>query len=180
MTLHGDPLPRLDAARRDDPGEHPATAGDRLLHLRMNRIKHEARLARLRKLQRGPPIELQSGAGFAASDSVLEITGAKLRGSLKLAFQTDTGEVPVRFDLRVNGRPAAGQTFLGRSLASPANMPFTEKSWLADARVRHRPHQKPEPPYFLVWFSESGFGGEAPARLSDETERELRALGYIQ
>ena len=80
----------------------------------------------------------------------------------------------------LDGRRAIMQTFMGSALASPGQMPFRETGWLKAAKTKGNPPARPEPPYFLVWHSETEFKGGPPLRLSRETRTQLRAVGYIQ
>jgi arylsulfatase A-like enzyme len=111
--------------------------------------------------------------------NVLRLEDITLSGSLTLAFQVRPWRVPLSFDLRIDGVPAIGRTYLGESLSEPDEMPFVEK----DARAsesRGIPPSRPSGPYFLVWHTTSSFKGTKEVRLDDATRKELRALGYIQ
>jgi len=98
-----------------------------------------------------------------------------------LAFKASPPEIPLEFDLRIDGQPAPERTYLGASLERPPGMPFKQKAKRGKIKARGRPGRRPpETPYITVWLSESAFRGDTAVSLSDETKRELRSLGYIQ
>ena len=115
------------------------------------------------------------------SGSVLDIKGLEVAGSLTLAFKVESPVgLPLSFDLRIDGVPAADATFIGESLKTPVAMPFSRKASRAARKSGGRPLRKLRGPCFQVWYSEAHHRGEERAQLRDETRRELRALGYIQ
>jgi arylsulfatase A-like enzyme len=110
----------------------------------------------------------------------LRIRDLKIQNPLTLAFKVEAKRVSVKFDFRIDGEPALTQTFLGQSLASPANIPFVQKGAPGSPKSKGQPSTRPQPPYFIVWHTESRFRGEQPVELSQDTKKQLRALGYIQ
>ena len=97
-----------------------------------------------------------------------------------VAVKADPPKIPMHFDLRIDGAPAVEETYLGPSLGNLGSMPFTQKASKPKLKSRGRPETRPEPPYFLVWLSESRYRGETAIQLDEETMKELRAIGYIQ
>jgi arylsulfatase A-like enzyme len=97
-----------------------------------------------------------------------------------LAIKTDIGEVALKFDLTIDGRPAVRRTFVGRELLRPVTMPFVEQVALDNEDLSAEPEGRPEPPYFLIWQYRSPYQGDSSIELDEEMRRELRALGYIQ
>jgi hypothetical protein len=81
---------------------------------------------------------------------------------------------------KIDGRAATERTFMGSALRRPVTMPFTDRDSPDDGSGKAEPDGRPRPPYFLVWLSKAGFEGESAMDLDDETEKELRSLGYIQ
>jgi hypothetical protein len=111
--------------------------------------------------------------------NLLKIEEIELKGSLTLAFTVEPQLTPVIFDFRIDGAPAEGATFLGRTLFQPVAMPFMEQA-TRKSRIMGDPPERPEPPYILVRQPKDVFGTSSRVRLTGDTERELRALGYIQ
>jgi arylsulfatase A-like enzyme len=112
-------------------------------------------------------------------DNALKLEGITLSSSLTLAFQVKPWRVPMSFDLRIDGEPAIGRTYLGEALSEPDEMPFAQKN-SRTSKSRGIPSSRPTGPYFLVWHTASSFKGGKEVRLDDATRKELRALGYIQ
>jgi arylsulfatase A-like enzyme len=110
---------------------------------------------------------------------VLTIDGAELKGKLTLALKVAPKRVPLTFDLRIDGQPAGDKTFLGEGLASPEGIPFTYKA-RRRGPGRGTPATRPQPPYFVVWHGGGEYEIDTPVKLGEDTERQLRALGYIQ
>ena len=113
------------------------------------------------------------------SSHVLRIEGLELKGTLRLAFKANPKRAGLTFDLRIDGEPATGVTFIGPALSPASKMPFTEKS-TRKAVSRGIPESRPQTPYFLIWHSGDELQPDTPVKLSEDTERRLRALGYIQ
>ena len=99
---------------------------------------------------------------------------------MTLAFKLKRRDAPVQFDFKIDGQPATQQTYIGKMLSMPVTMPFTDWDSVDDGDGKAEPDTRPEPPYFLVWLSKAGFESETAMELDDETEKELRSLGYIQ
>jgi hypothetical protein len=114
------------------------------------------------------------------SESVVEMRNLKLNGDVTLAFKVEPRAAPLKFDLRIDGKPALPGTFLGADLVPPEEMPFTHKGASASRGSEGRPKARPEAPCFLVWHSGDKFGGDTPAKLDQEAKEALRALGYLQ
>jgi arylsulfatase A-like enzyme len=122
------------------------------------------------------------------SKSVFNIENLVVKNPLTLAFKSTDGlpfrfigtTIPLSFDLRINAKPAIGETLLGEELRTPDAMPFVLEAAGSGAGAHGRPSIKVDPPYFLIWHSESQYKGKARFRLNEQTRRELRALGYIQ
>jgi hypothetical protein len=113
------------------------------------------------------------------SSDCLRIEGLELEGTVRLVFKASPKRAGLTFDLRIDGKPATGRTFLGAGLSSPSRMPFTEKS-TRQALSRGIPESKPQTPYILIWHSGNELEPDTPVKLSDDTKERLRALGYIQ
>lgn len=129
----------------------------------------------------GEVVEVERQAAPAAEPHALSIEDLEVDGRMLLAFKATPGEIPLHFDLKIEGRPALGSTYLGTSLEKPAEMPFTQKAKREKIKARGRPERRPpETPYIAVWVTENVFRGETALTLTDETRRELRSLGYIQ
>ncbi|MFH1221260.1 MAG: sulfatase [Candidatus Eisenbacteria bacterium] len=120
------------------------------------------------------------GAAASEQDGIMRIEGLHLGAPLKLAFKVEPEDMPIKFDLRVDGKPAIGQTFLGRSLARPEEMPFTQVPRRERGKSQGVPSKRPSPPYLLIWHTQSPCTGETAMRLDERTKKELRAVGYIQ
>jgi hypothetical protein len=111
--------------------------------------------------------------------NVLKIESLEIEKGLTMAFTAEPQLTPVIFDFRIDGRPAESITFLGGNLSQPEAMPFVEQA-TRRSRIMGDPAGRPDPPYILVWHSTDPFGASTEVRLRGGTERELRALGYIQ
>jgi arylsulfatase A-like enzyme len=131
---------------------------------------------------------LDSGGGLveagalklARNGSLLRLEDFGMKGSATVAFKVEPSKIPLEFDLRIDGQPATGQTYLGRSMVQPGDMPFTQKGRRAKTTSEGRPAGELDPPYILVWFEESSYKGDTAIQLDEETKKELRSLGYIQ
>ena len=110
----------------------------------------------------------------------LRIEDLKVTDRLTLAVKAGPDNMPVHFDLKIDGSPAAGKTYLGPSLANLGHMPFTQRANKPKLKSRGVPEERPSPPYFLIWLTESKYRGETAIEINDETKKELRAIGYIQ
>jgi len=118
---------------------------------------------------------------------IIDRDGSRLRmkdlsfsGALVLAFKIYPERFPIEFYFRIDGRSAAGNTFLGEGLESPQAMPFTITGRRGRVASLTRPEDPPQAPYLLVWYEESRYQGDTSISLDEETKKELRALGYIQ
>jgi arylsulfatase A-like enzyme len=115
----------------------------------------------------------------AGMERFFTLEGIELKGKLTLAMKVTPKQVPVTFDLRIDGEPATGETFIGESLSSPEAMPFSQKA-KRRSLAKGAPASRPAPPYVVVWHSGTEYGIDTPVKLGEDTERQLRALGYIQ
>jgi arylsulfatase A-like enzyme len=117
-----------------------------------------------------------------------ENSGARLRfeklepeGPLTLAFKTHAPPaLAVKFDLRIDGKPAPERIYMGEAMKQPRSSTFLVGSGHVGKKAWGEPTGKPSPPYFLVWRVEGRQAPQTAAPLTEDTERELRALGYIQ
>jgi hypothetical protein len=114
------------------------------------------------------------------SGSRLKIEGLDFQGPLTLAFRAHPPNIPVAFDFKIGGRSAPGRAFLGENLQPAEELPVTVKAKRARVKSPRRPELRSDPPYLLVWYEESLYGGDTTFDLDEETKRELRSLGYIQ
>lgn len=131
----------------------------------------------------GRPIDLNEMAIVETgppSGSVLKIEDLETDGELTLALKIEPRRIPLTFDLRIDGKPAIGETYLGEALANPGEMPFRRRASGKILRSERQPRGRALPPYFLVWHTEPEYKGDAAVKLDGPTMRELRALGYIQ
>ena len=111
---------------------------------------------------------------------VLRIECPHLQAPITLAFKVGPDIMPLKLDLRIDGKPATDKVFLGQSLVHPETMPFTQIPRRAKGRSQGVPTQRPSPPYILVWHTENPYAGDTAFQLDDQTKKELRALGYVQ
>jgi arylsulfatase A-like enzyme len=128
----------------------------------------------------GDLVEVPMG-GAPTEQNTLSVKGLEVDGRMLLAFKATPSEIPLRFDLAIDGQPAASSTYLGAALEQPDSMPFLQKAKREKAKARGKPGRRPpETPYIAVWLSENVFRGDTAVNLTEETKRELRSLGYIQ
>jgi arylsulfatase A-like enzyme len=120
------------------------------------------------------------GAEAGQNRQALDLRRLEVQAPLVLAFKVDPQDFPVTFDLRLDGRPAIQNTYLGRSLQRPEAMPFEQRPKRAGKKSEGEPAQRPTPPYYLVWRWESPYRGETGVTLDEETKKQLRSLGYTQ
>jgi arylsulfatase A-like enzyme len=113
------------------------------------------------------------------SRRAIRLRDIRLDTSLKLAVKVSPRNAPLLFDLKIDGVPAVKSTFLGPDMSPVESMPF-EDAGRRNSRARGVPTETPEAPYFHIWYAGVGPGGETPVTLSDDTRRQLKALGYIQ
>lgn len=134
-------------------------------------------------LPNGDRRDLSPGAGVLrkAAGSEFEIRDLRPEGRVKMGFRIHVPrDIPTGFNFRIDGEPAAAETFIGESLINPEQVPFEVHTRRARAESASGPLERPQPPYILVWHVEGRYGGDIPANLSEEVKKELRALGYIQ
>ncbi|MFH1311767.1 MAG: sulfatase [Candidatus Eisenbacteria bacterium] len=113
-------------------------------------------------------------------EATVEIRDLKAKDPLTLAIKLRRKDAPIQFDLKIDGEPATQRTFIGNALSRPVTMPFTDWDSVDDGDSKTEPDTRPKPPYFLIWLSKAGFKSETTMELDDETEMELRSLGYVQ
>jgi arylsulfatase A-like enzyme len=128
----------------------------------------------------GGLLEIEGNAAAAPEENRLVLRDLEVKNRVLLAFKATPANIPVSFDIKMDGGNAAPHIYLGAELEKPGGMPFTQKASREKAKARGEPGRRPEPPYIVVWFSEPSFSGESGFTLSDETRKELRSLGYIQ
>jgi arylsulfatase A-like enzyme len=117
----------------------------------------------------------------ATEQNTLSLRGFEVEKRMLLAFKATPAEIPLEFDLKIDGESALANTYLGASLETPQEMPFKQRPKREGIKARGRPTRRPPAtPYIAVWVSENVFSGETALDLSEETRRELRSLGYIQ
>jgi arylsulfatase A-like enzyme len=103
-----------------------------------------------------------------------------------LAFQAEAPPgLKVKFDITIDGEPAAERTLVGASGRLPGQMPFSlaRRAAAIDPGEKHSNASgpiAPDTPYVRIWFRPGQFGRDVRAKIKSETRRELRALGYIQ
>jgi arylsulfatase A-like enzyme len=132
-------------------------------------LDHNGRLIRLTR-----PVEVDS------SHRALRIMGLPVDDRALLAFKVDLPYNPLRFNLSIDGTPAAERTFIGKRMMTPDAVPFTMTAERRDSASVAEPDRRPKPPYFLVWNRMSRYRAEAAVRLDENTKKQLRSLGYIQ
>jgi arylsulfatase A-like enzyme len=115
-----------------------------------------------------------------ADRSRISIGGLETSEPVTLAFTLEMPGMPVEFDFSMDGEPATDRTFIGRSLARPAVMPFIEQADDETSGQLVRARTSPKPPYIVVWLAPAGYRGDTTVDLDPETREELRSLGYIQ
>ncbi|MFH1221387.1 MAG: sulfatase [Candidatus Eisenbacteria bacterium] len=115
-----------------------------------------------------------------ASGSALKIEGLRLNRTMTLAFKVEPKSSPIEFDLKMDGQRMSSGTFVGQQLIQQRGMPFTQKGPPAGRETEGEPSERPAPPYFMVWRSGGMSLGETPARLTEDTKKQLRTLGYLQ
>jgi hypothetical protein len=113
-------------------------------------------------------------------NSTVTIGELKVREPLTLAVKLRRKDAQIRFDFKIDGQAATERTFIGKDLARPVTMPFTDQDSPGDGGAKAEPEGRPEPPYVLVWLAKAAFEGETTLEMDEETEKELRSLGYIQ
>jgi hypothetical protein len=114
-----------------------------------------------------------------ASRSEIDMKDLSLNTALTLAFKVEPKTFPIQFDLRIDGKRAPASTYLGKDLTNPKSIPFSQKGAPAGVSSEGEPESRPAAPYFLVWHSGSSLGEESPAKISEETRKQLQALGYL-
>jgi len=118
----------------------------------------------------------------AIEPSVIEIRDLEAKEPLILAFKLMQTEAPIEFDLKIDGHPAVRRVFIGETLAQPMIMPFTEKAPPPESETTElgNPAGRPDGPYYLLWLQRSQYQEASAINLDEETERELRSVGYTQ
>lgn len=127
----------------------------------------------------GNLVDANAGTVPEATATSIELRDLHLSSSLTLAFKVEPRLTPVKFDLKIDGKPAIPGTLLGKALVEPKEMPFTRKGAPAGRDAEGEPATRPGSACFLVWHSGSGAGDEPPVRLDEDTKNRLRALGYL-
>jgi arylsulfatase A-like enzyme len=130
----------------------------------------------------GDIIDIEDMEGTEIGPSTMTIKALSADEPIRLAFKLRRKEAPIRFDFRIDSEPATECTYVGASLLKPVTMPFIEQDApQAQAGAdKGEPLNRPDPPYCLVWLAKTGYGTGRTVELDEETEHELRSLGYIQ
>ncbi len=148
-----------------------------------NVVEGSARFG-LRKLigSSGEIIDIEDLEGSEIGHSTMTVKALSADQPIRLAFKLRRTDAPIRFDLRIDSQPATERTYVGASLLKPVTMPFIEQDApQAEAEAdKGEPPNRPDPPYCLVWLAKTGYGTGRTIELDEETEHELRSLGYIQ
>ena len=110
----------------------------------------------------------------------IDIRNLEVKEPVWLAFKLRRTNRPVRFDLKIDGETAAGRTFFGESLATPAGVPFTKQDASLGRTSWGEPPHRPEPPYFLIWLDRTPYMGDTTIELDEAAKQELRSVGYLQ
>jgi len=102
------------------------------------------------------------------------------KGESGFSFTTVPFEVPVTFELLIDGRPVPQAVLLGGAAARPRAMPFTLEGVPNSEAAFARPPDPPRPvPRFLLYRNRLA-APEEPVTLDEETRARLRSLGYVQ
>lgn len=128
----------------------------------------------------GRIVDPEGSLSVSESHSRLQLDDFSFKGSLTLAFKFHPPDIPVEFNLKIDGHPVMESTFLGETVQAADNMPFSARSRRELVNSPGRPDARQEPPYYLVWYEASDYRGDTRIKLDEETKKELRALGYIQ
>ncbi len=112
-------------------------------------------------------------------EMVLEVSDIEVNGTVEMVAQVSPLQVPCTFDIKIDGEYDAERVYLGPGLQHPASLPFTYKMRRRGVTAGEA-EGRPKQPYVLVWHTNVQYGPSAPARMSDDTKRKLKALGYIQ
>jgi hypothetical protein len=130
--------------------------------------------------QDGISIDAEVVENAEAKEATITVRGLMVSDPVTLAVRLSRRDAPMWIDLKIDGEPAIHRTFVGGSLTNPGDMPFRVQDSPDEEPAETKPTHKPEPPYFLVWLSKPAHGGDTTIELDDQTEKELRSLGYIQ
>jgi arylsulfatase A-like enzyme len=122
----------------------------------------------------------QDDLSIETSGICLSLRNLRLRGAITLAFKVSPLQMPVEFNIAVDGRPATANTFLGRDLRPAETMPFSIPARRRSVLSDHRPGPPSGLPYAVVWLEKSAYSGDTGFKLDEATKKELRSLGYIQ
>jgi arylsulfatase A-like enzyme len=113
--------------------------------------------------------------------SALKISGLRTRSPVTLTFTADAPPgLPVSFDLRIDGEVSPERIFVGGSLSNPEKIPVQLRRRRCTVPEPGGPPGRPDPPYILIWRTKPRYTGDTRIKLTDQTRRELKALGYIQ
>ena len=131
---------------------------------------------------RGNILNTEAVDSAVVTPSVIDIAGLHAREPIALAFKLMQPSAPIAFDLKIDGKPAVPGTYIGSDLAQPVVMPFTENAPSSnnDTGALGEPDRRPDAPYCLIWLYRSRYADQRAIELDQDTERELRSLGYIQ
>ncbi len=122
-----------------------------------------------------------SGILSKAPGSTFEIRDFRPEGRVTMGFKIHIPrDIPAGFNIRIDGKPATTETFIGESMVNPEHIPFRIPARRARTESASGPLERPQAPYILVWHVEGRYGGDIPANLSEDVKKDLRALGYIQ
>jgi arylsulfatase A-like enzyme len=131
-------------------------------------------------LSDGTIMNTEDLAGAEAKPSEIRIDGLTIEDTITIAVKLRRTDAVIAFDFRMDGGPATANTFIGQDLLRPVTMPFTEQDEKVPDQDKGEPRTRPDPPYFLVWLAEAQYGADITIELDEETEQELRSLGYVQ
>jgi arylsulfatase A-like enzyme len=129
------------------------------------------------------PLFRDGGAYRLAAPDRLEFADPGQAGEGGLVFTTAPESATITYDLRVDGRPAAGagfgaETVVGARAQRPQAMPFSLGGGGDQSAFAPPPEGACRPPCFLLWRTRPASADE-PVVLDPETRERLRSLGYI-
>lgn len=114
------------------------------------------------------------------SGSIITLSLAEVKDIYTLAFQVNPSEFPLELDVRIDGRAEPERIRLGENLVKSRTTPLSFGRNRRKVISQSRPAGETARPYVLIWLEKNRYGDDVLVDHDEQTEREFRALGYIQ
>jgi arylsulfatase A-like enzyme len=125
-------------------------------------------------------VDIDGAVSSRKAGAVLIIGDLNVSGDLTLAFRVSPEQMPLEFDVSIDGKQDPRKVYLGGDLSNPDGLPFLVGRRRGLVKSDEKPSGMPQTPLVVIWLDQSQYRGKKAVSIDSETRKELRALGYIQ